>query len=346
MKPQILRDNGIVPTAPAAMAAPVGAPSPEAARHPVRMDRLPRVDGSDPDHVVRALVAGLRLADFTEAADGSSTHAALADVLHCEPEEMILFPSRADAVDALVATLVPPASAVICQEPYDGRPDLAAAARGAQVRHWTPRAGTFHYDPMDLSRQLSTAAGALVVLHDPHPVLGTNLGDIPLVAVVTAATITTSTLVVDETLDCYRGYSSHALLRGRGGVVRIGSLSEPLGLRGAPLAYAIGEPRLLDAIRAHHRGGAVAAATVAVVGETYPRWIGHLAAGRRRLFPGWVAHVSEIRRCLPSSRVLGGRPLFVTLDLASRDRAGRLARFLASRGIVVKTFSSYPSFSS
>jgi histidinol-phosphate aminotransferase len=288
------------------------------------------------DPLVATVLAGVSAGTATRYAVYPELIAELAPELGCDADELEIFPGSDDAIGVLVDALGRDDRRMLLQEPNYPGYRYHAQLRGVEVSPWLPRPGLLRYEAADAVRFMRRERPAVIVLTEPHGGLGSSMGELELIALVTAAEQHGHLLVVDE---CYRGFAVHPdgeVLDGREHVLRVGSFSKSIGLAGLRLGYVIGHPVLIDYLRRWRRAGAVSALTARVALHVLRHHAPAFARLRAEVADGrdWLA--GQLVARAPDWRPLPSRANFLTVDLGEEERAAELVTHLARHAIAVR----------
>lgn len=258
----------------------------------------------------------------------------LAGELGCDPEALEMFPGSDDAIGVLLDAISRARLSVVLQAPNYPAYTYDAQLRAVQLTPWLPKRDEHgaRFEVADALTILQSQPPSVVVITEPHGMLGTPLGELELLKLSTATHAGGHILVVDE---CYQGFgpSTTAVLNGPH-IIRIGTFSKSIGLAGLRLGYVIGEPAVVDRLRRWRRAGAVSAVTAQIALE--------LLHNHRRELDAMRSDVADGRDQLAGHfAARGWAPLrtatnFLTTDLGSGESASAFVTHLGSAGIAVR----------
>lgn len=258
----------------------------------------------------------------------------LAGELACDPEALEIFPGSDDGIGVLLDAISRTGSTVVLQAPNYPAYTYNAQLRAVPVIPWLPKRDeqSARFDVADALTILRSRPPSVVVVTEPHGMLGTPLGELDLLKLSTATHAGGHILVVDE---CYQGFGpcTTAILNGPH-IIRVGTFSKSIGLAGLRLGYVIGQPSVVDRLRRWRRAGAVSAVTAQIALE--------LLRNHRRELDVMRSDVADGRDQLAGHfAARGWAPLrtttnFLTTDLGSETTASAFVAHLASTGIAVR----------
>lgn len=260
--------------------------------------------------------------------------ARLAGQLSCDPDALEIFPGSDDTIGVLLDAISRARLSVVLQAPNYPAYSYNAQLRAVPLTPWTPRRDEqgLYFDVTDALNILKSRPPSVVVITEPHGMLGTPLGELELLKLSTSTQAGGHILVIDE---CYQGFSppTTSMLDGPH-IIRIGTFSKSIGLAGLRLGYAIGQPSVIDRLRRWRRAGAVSAVTAEIALE--------LLHHHRRELDAMRADVADGRDQLAGHlAVQGWAPLrtatnFLTTDLGREETASEFVAHLATAGIAVR----------
>lgn len=270
----------------------------------------------------------------------------LARVACCEPGQLEIFPGSDDAIGVIIDAFARADGSLVLQDPTYPTYRYQAHLRSVPVLPWLPRPGTLVFEPEDVLRTMRQTASSVVVVTDPHGMLGSTLAEEAIEALAATAHEREHLLVIDE---CYAAFNGATGPRGWqrwDNVLRIGSFSKSAGMAGMRLGYVIGDPSLVDYLRRWRRAGAVSAVTLTVALALCRDHRDELEAIRKEVIDGreWLAcQVTGLEKGLVP---LPSHANFLTIDAGEPEDARRLKRQLAENEVRVRSHADHPSFSS
>ena len=269
-----------------------------------------------------------------------------ADVIGCTPAELEIFPGSDDAIGVLVDALAASAGSMVLQEPTYPTYRYHAQLRDIDVLSWLPRPGTFRYVVDDAVRAMKRTPSTVVVLTDPHGMLGSALDDEALQALAATADIHGHLLVVDQCYAAFRDHSGADDWRRWDNVLIIGSFSKTAGLAGMRLGYVVGAPSIVDYLRRWRRAAAVSGVTAEVALALYRDHREELDAIREDIVEGreWLAGQVAALEKVPGP--LRSEANFLTIDAGEPEDAERLKEHLAESGVIVRSHADCVGFAS
>jgi len=266
----------------------------------------------------------------------------VADWAGVDPALVLVTVGAAEAVGAIVATLVDPNDEIVVIEPgYRQVPGLAAN-RGARVR--TVRLNPDRAWRLDLDAlEAAVRPGVrLIAVTNPSNPLGTVFTPAEMAALVRVAAHHGAWLLADEV---YRGSErvGDALTPSFAGrydrTVCVGSLSKSFGLPGLRIGWLIAPPDILDQACRRHEYATIAASTLsmylaeralepAIRAALLRRGRAHVRAGYDRL-ADWVARSEGLLSIVPPAATATGFVRYhadiSSVDVAQAVRVGRRA---------------------
>ncbi|WP_165034941.1 aminotransferase class I/II-fold pyridoxal phosphate-dependent enzyme [Candidatus Protofrankia californiensis] len=270
----------------------------------------------------------------------------LADVADCSPEELEIFPGSDDAIGVIIDAFAVQSGSLILQDPTYPAYRYHAQLRGIDVLPWLPRPGELSFAAVDAVRAMERTPSTVLVVTDPHGMLGRSLGDEAMMALAAVADLHGHLLVLDQCYQAFRGEDRLQPVRGWDNIVRIGSFSQSAGLAGMRLGYVIGAPSKIDYLRRWRRAAAVSGATAWMALKLHRNRKKELDAIREDIIDGreWLA--GQVAGLEKGFSPLASDANFLTVDVGEPDDARRLKDHLARNGVMVRSHEDHTGFAS
>jgi histidinol-phosphate aminotransferase len=271
--------------------------------------------------------------------------ARIASALGHHPDGFEVFPGSDAAIGVVLDALTRVHKHMLLQEPTYPSYAHYAQLHGIRVARWPLRPGELRYAVEDPVTAMPALPPSLIVLTNPHGMLGSTLGEGDIASLLSAAETHGHLLVVDE---CYAAFAvglAHNTRPGNPHIVILGSFSKRAGLAGLRLGYVAASPEIIGYLRRWRGANAVSEATMRTAALLLEQYTPELAAIRADVIEGRAWLSDQITALASAWRVLPSHANFVALDIRDADQAASVAQSLRTAGILVRHHDSTPALS-